>query len=359
VILPLRNPRRSRSVGRKAFTLIELLVVIAIIAVLIALLLPAVQAAREAARRAQCINNLKQIGLAMHNYHSSNNSFPLLLNVGGDQNFWHGPSVCVYLLNYSEQSQLSNAFNFSFASVLGDTAANVAVNASVTNTQVNTYLCPSDAGGVKAYRTGGNYCASVGPQFRYDDGASCGIGVGVFAAGCTTTSSHVTSIADIIDGTTNTVAFGEALIGDGVSGINNGAERYTNLPWPASPTYGIGANQVGPAAATTVSTYITSCNAAVATLANQTNDAQSYWAAGRMGQGPIISMLTTPNSMNADCTYYEAQAGMYAMRSRHSGGINALMADGSSRFFKNSVNVITWWGLGTKALGEVLSSDSY
>jgi prepilin-type processing-associated H-X9-DG protein len=155
------------------------------------------------------------------------------------------------------------------------------------------------------------------------------------------------------------VAFGEALIGDGVSGINNGAERYTNLPWPVSPSYGVGANQVGPAAPANVTTYITSCNAAVTTLANQINDGQSYWSAGRMGQGPIISMLTTPNSTNADCTFYEAPAGMFAMRSRHPGGINGMMADGSVHFFKNTINSLTWWQLGTKAFGEIISADSY
>jgi prepilin-type N-terminal cleavage/methylation domain-containing protein/prepilin-type processing-associated H-X9-DG protein len=355
----LRSHRRSLSGRKKAFTLIELLVVIAIIAVLIALLLPAVQAAREAARRSQCINNLKQIGLAMHNYHSTNNSFPLLIGVGTDQNFWHGPSVCLYLLNYMEQQSLASAFNFNAAAVIGDTAANCAVNSTVVNTSLLTFLCPSDTSGVKVYKMAGSYCASVGPQFRYDDGATAGVGVGLFAAGAASNAGHAFSISDVIDGTTNTVAFGEALIGDGVAGINNGAERYTNLPWPVSPSYGAGANQTMPAGQNYLQTYITSCNAARAAVTSEINDSQSYWAAGRMGQGPIISMLSVPNSTNADCTFYEAPAGMFAMRSRHSGGINALMADGSSRFFKNSVSVGTWWALGTKAGGEIISSDSY
>jgi prepilin-type N-terminal cleavage/methylation domain-containing protein/prepilin-type processing-associated H-X9-DG protein len=355
----LRSHRCSLSGRKKAFTLIELLVVIAIIAVLIALLLPAVQAAREAARRSQCTNNLKQIGLALHNYHSVNNSFPLLIGVGTDQNFWHGPSICVYMLNYMEQQSLSNAFNFNAAAVIGDTAPNCAVNSTVVNTNLLAYLCPSDTSGIKVYRTAGSYCASVGPQFRYDDGATAGVGVGVFSAGATSTTEHAYGITDIIDGTSNTVAFGEALIGDGVVGINNGAERYTNLPWPVSPSYGSGANQTMPAGSAYLQTYITSCNAARASVTSEIDDGQSYWAAGRMGQGPIISMLTTPNTVNADCTFYEAPAGMFAMRSRHSGGVNTLMADGSARFFKNTVNQTTWWALGTKAGGEIISSDAY
>ncbi len=140
-----------RSPKSRGFTLIELLVVIAIIAVLIALLLPAVQAAREAARRAQCTNNLKQMGLGMHNYLSAVGVFPL----GGSMNnriyrtsppsyaawtCWSGHSM---LLPYIEQSPLYNAINFNFAPEISDTVGQP-VHATIYKWVVNSFLCPSD-----------------------------------------------------------------------------------------------------------------------------------------------------------------------------------------------------------------------
>ena len=120
---------------RSAFTLIELLVVIAIIAVLISLLLPAVQSAREAARRAQCVNNLKQLGLAMHNYHDVNNALPLgrTLQVGTYRPF----SQQARILGFMEQTNVFNTLNFSLSSY--DLS-----NATGAATSVNSFLCPSD-----------------------------------------------------------------------------------------------------------------------------------------------------------------------------------------------------------------------
>ena len=137
---------------RRGFTLIELLVVIAIIAVLIALLLPAVQAAREAARRAQCVNNLKQIGLALHNYHSTTDVFPLSNTVAwassspSDANQgWGTWSAQALMLPYMEQQPLYNSINFNYTCWWGNgNNTNGQINSTVFNTLIKTYTCPSD-----------------------------------------------------------------------------------------------------------------------------------------------------------------------------------------------------------------------
>src|SRR4051794_17203096 len=179
---------------RKGFTLIELLVVIAIIAVLIALLLPAVQAAREAARRAQCVNNLKQIGLGLHNYHSSNDCFPpgsLPRFVGTTENSNWDFSAHTRLLHGLEQQALYNAANFSHA-VFNDTPGIIA-NLTIITTRLNVFLCPScpaigwTMSGVATLPStvapGNNYFASTGSGLEYQAKFTGGPPNGVFQYG--------------------------------------------------------------------------------------------------------------------------------------------------------------------------------
>ena len=207
------SPRILRSRG---FTLIELLVVIAIIAVLIALLLPAVQAAREAARRAQCVNNLKQIGLALHNYHSTTDCFPLgaseyivSTNSTRNNNFqWDNWSCHALMLNYLEMNAIYNAANFMVGNNEG---VNFNINSTVCNTLVKGFLCPSDTNagsGSASNRNDNSYVASQGtttmtPQVNSATGSN-----GLFFY-------YVSyGLRDITDGSSNTIAFSEALVGN-------------------------------------------------------------------------------------------------------------------------------------------------
>ena len=207
---------------RRGFTLIELLVVIAIIGVLIALLLPAVQSAREAARRIQCTNNLKQFGLAMHNYHSTYDAFPMgaslcYYNYGGGSpcTTWNNWSAHAMLLGYLEQSALYNAINFNMEGRGSDYAS--MANSTAYNAKVSVFLCPSD---VNAGRVNDNcYYGSVGPT------TNAGSDVpprGGSAGACPNWASATSGIfgfrlsygmRDVTDGSSNTIAFSEGQAG--------------------------------------------------------------------------------------------------------------------------------------------------
>jgi prepilin-type N-terminal cleavage/methylation domain-containing protein/prepilin-type processing-associated H-X9-DG protein len=356
------SARRSWRARGRGFTLIELLVVIAIIGVLVSLLLPAVQAAREAARRSQCVNNMKQIGLALHNYHSTHNVFPMAAAnatgntaMGASNSGIHGPSVLVWLLGNMEQQQIYNAINFDVLAVVGAVANHTVISSTGTLVRVATFLCPSDS---SPFLAGTNYNCSLGPQFNMWSPitSSAGAGVGMFA------HRAAFGLQDCPDGSSNTIAFGEAIMGDNSAAQRSNAEYYNCVAWPSGTNTGrgSGADHVMPlpVAVGFLRTYITSCNTARQTIASENNDRNARWAAGRVGIGPLATMLLPPNSPNSDCTQ-TGEAGMISFRSKHSGGINVLMSDGSVRFIKNSVSEVTWWALGTRAGGEAISSDAY
>jgi len=386
---------------RGGFTLIELLVVIAIIAVLIALLLPAVQAAREAARRAQCTNNLKQIGLALHNYHQTANSFPQgksmaasAANYAGGYAGWTEWSAQAEMLGYMEGGNIYNSINFSFAG-----GYNLAKNINITGwtAVVSSFMCPSDGevnkGGppINNQNTANNwgnttyppntnsYRGSVGTTtsvYGWSTGYACcqpdplnlgGNGGNPIPPFSTGMFAYWVSfgIKDCTDGTSNTIIFAESLVGDS---SNNASAFLTHKNNSVTGVGGASSAQVADASAVNYQTVIVpalnACTTAYKSGTNISNANGNRWGWGATTM-TLFNTVAPPNSQpwnscRNDCggcgpddsTFSNAQ-------SNHSGGANVLMSDGSARFIKSSISPQTWMALGTKSNGDVISSDSY
>jgi prepilin-type N-terminal cleavage/methylation domain-containing protein/prepilin-type processing-associated H-X9-DG protein len=355
---------------RRGFTLIELLVVIAIIAVLIALLLPAVQAAREAARRTQCVNNLKQLGLSIQNYHDSNSVLPptgsnptVPAGVGATNDF----SMKARLLPYMEQQAIWNAFNQSFA-------YNAAQNATPTSTNVAAFLCPSDSN--KVVRAGSSFNGlDFGDNNYYNNfGTLLSLNGGTFDGPAyilgAPTYGPVVSMARVTDGTSNTVIFGESLMGGGVTRA---------APWmmykmsttitqtlPAAPT---GQTSQAGLLTTIARQYCLATTSVVSTAGFNT---EGYsWADSGNAVGGGYSHVMPPNkrscwgsnqdnnSPNGSASIVHQYGNMLAAHSNHSGGVNAGFLDGSVKFLKDSINAGTYGALGTVAGGEVIDASAY
>jgi len=355
--------------------LIELLVVIAIIAVLIALLLPAVQSAREAARRGQCLNNLKQIGLAMHNYHTVQNVFPMGVSASNSTwnaaqsgctalVTWNGWSVHAFLLPYLEATPIYNAINFAFDPLVCNSQP---FQNTAFLTVIPGFLCPSDPNsGATGFLN--NYCGSIGTTIGVLEGPPFQ-STGVF------TYSYSYGLSQILDGSSNTVAFGESLVGspngrqikyrgNGVAGLCFGY-AYT-LDASSNPAQTLNALQA--------------CNTAWTSLVNGQpgaafNGAPNigvdrgwYWGWGAEAMS-LVNTIVPPssnqypwNACRNGCTcgnYDMDHAEIANVTSNHPGGANVLFADGHVQFIKGSIAITTWWALGTVANSEVIPSDAY
>lgn len=348
---------------RRGFTLIELLVVIAIIAVLISLLLPAVQAAREAARRAQCTNNLKQVGIALHNYHSALNSFPVGFLFPQNNQVYPGIPALHYrwsalaqLTPYLEQTNVYNALNMNWpiapgpAPVLGTPPwtpfpANVTCECS----RVGFFLCPSDSTEPPTTLPGGLRSGPSNYQFSTGDGAPGSLNPGdaglMVQANGPFILGRPHSIASITDGSSGTVAAAEQLLGPAGGGAST-QNGLTPLPRDVRRAAAIGSTPLSDDGCASPSGW-------------RLDKGYGWWDGDY--RTTLYNHYLTPNAKAYDCWQSSPphNPAIKAARSNHPGGVNALFCDGHVAFAKDSINVATWRSLGTRNGGEVVSSDAY
>jgi prepilin-type N-terminal cleavage/methylation domain-containing protein/prepilin-type processing-associated H-X9-DG protein len=343
---------------RCGFTLIELLVVIAIISLLIGLLLPAVQSAREAARRAQCENNLKQIGIAIHNYHNSFLVFPFgkgpsyssVLPKTPVYARWSAPSQ---LLMFIEQGNLFNSINFNLPPETPGMQGAVPFmppyqnpnreNATASVSQVATFLCPSDGPTIASWPGGNNY---LGNQQTWacdlSESNPSTVAPSEVVRGIFYFLSSV-KIADVTDGTSQTAFFSEKLRGNG-------------NPDPRTDMH------ITTSQSSLDATY-QDCQALNRMTAPPLTSRQGMsWVMGEMCC-TAYNHVAPPNSTTCAGNPFPGSMANMSMQvppsSRHPGGANVLFGDGTVRFVKDTIGLAPWRAIGTRNGGETISASDY
>lgn len=318
--------RTARARAVRGFTLIELLVVIAIIAILVALLLPAVQQARAAARRTHCKNNLKQLALALHNYEASHRVFP-----PGTLGWPWVFSAHAHLLPYVDQPNVQNLLNFRQPPLTFGFLSQAQDNEDAAKNGLPLLLCPSDGDRVPESEFGGiSYPACTGSGL-VNDGSSTDAD-GVIFARSSIGFSH------IVDGTSNTVAFGESLLGNGkdMMGIT-----------PDDPTRQVIVLEDG------TPTTEAACTPSATT--NWSGQRGAIWINGHYAD-TLYNHYYLPNSETPDCNNEFHNHALTAARSMHPGGAHVAMCDGSVRFTNDLIELDIWRGLATREGDEILAA---
>ena len=324
---------------RRAFTLIELLVVIAVIGLLVGLLLPAVQAAREGARRLTCQSNLKEIGLALANYDSAHAAYPF--GVGGTGPPGREPrwSAQSQLLPFLERSILFNAINFTCEPWLHDPEFS-APNLTSLRTRIDAFLCPSDSDDIEdpEEMAHNNYRACAG-TLPYNLSGDTGVPGKTSQNNGAFWFQSATQPSQICDGTSGTAVYAERCLGA------------PSQPDPLADYYLTGATQA-------------SCQAADPNSTTRLTDPYA-WSGSRWGDGNVVFTryhhLLVPNG-NSCLLGGSKDYGTLMIStasSRHPGGVNLLIADGSVRFVSQTISAHVWQALATIAGGEILPGDGF
>jgi prepilin-type N-terminal cleavage/methylation domain-containing protein/prepilin-type processing-associated H-X9-DG protein len=367
---------------RLGFTLIELLVVIAIIGVLIALLLPAVQMAREAARRNTCTNNLKQICLAMANYHDAYNVYPPdgvragkhqwdYSPQAGDNNWGNYMSMQVYLLPYLDQTPLYERFNMSRGSVYwldayiaqpvswAQSAIDADTNRTSRMTIVRTYMCPSDPnpGNYDRQAHGHSYAPNIGQLRNFRNWFANGIS---YQPGWDGALATPVSINTVIDGTSKTAAWGEWVKGPSIDNFARAIDDRRAWVWQLPHNVDPGQNNAilrqgfGDVGTQTGDAWFNQdCNnSTVPTWAWK----GEYWTVGHAGRGSGLSFSVKPNGNSCYGEGSDPTDSGMAAASRHPGGVNLGLLDGSVQFVGDGIDFRVWWAMGSRNGQEAVSN---